>query len=60
MTNSGNPPRSCRPEKQCKAADKRLEIVQNFPAHQKLGSVDRNLERRPRLGHGNSGKKRAD
>src|SRR4029077_18483267 len=39
-------------QKNSVAADKRLEIVQNFPAHHKPESVDRNFERRLRLGHG--------
>ena len=59
-SNSGNPPRSCRPENSVEPPIKGWKIVQNFPAHQKPGSVDRNLERRLRLGHGNRGKKRVD
>ena len=59
-SNSGNPPRSCRPENSVEPPIKGWKIVQNFPAHQKPGSVDRNLDRRLRLGHSNSGKKRVD
>src|SRR6202011_1919144 len=59
-SNIGNPPTSCRPENSVEPPIKGWKIVQNFPAHQKPGSVDRNLERRLRLGHGNRGKKRVD